>query len=153
MNVMAGEEFGLYFARIPLKATPHIVHGNALRLEWNDVLPAQKCSHVLGNPPFVGAKYMSNSQRSDAQAVVGPIRNGGLLDFVAAWYVKAALYGAEDVASAAPRCAFVSTNSICQGEQVGVLWGWLLAQGFASTSRTAPFNGAMRHEATLRSIA
>ena len=129
MNVMAGEEVGLYFARIPLKATPHIVHGNALRLEWNDVLAAGKCSYVLGNPPFVGAKYMSNEQRADAQAVLGPIRNGGLLDFVAAWYVKAALYRGEDIASASPRCAFVSTNSICQGEQVGVLWAWLLAQG------------------------
>ena len=55
MNLAVSEEFGQYFARIPLKATPHIVHGNALRIEWSDVLPAERCSFVLGNPPFVGA--------------------------------------------------------------------------------------------------
>ena len=55
MNVRVSEEFGNYFARIPLVSTPHIVHGNALRVDWNDVLPAERCSYVLGNPPFVGA--------------------------------------------------------------------------------------------------
>ncbi|MES2229438.1 MAG: DNA methyltransferase [Pseudomonadota bacterium] len=130
MNVLAGEEFGQYFTRIPLKATPHIVHGNALRLDWEDVLPASRCSHVLGNPPFVGAKYMDAAQRADAQAVFDGVANGGLLDLVAAWYVKSARYAKQAAADgAAPRFAFVSTNSITQGEQVGVLWGWLLAQG------------------------
>ena len=126
MNLAVSVEFGQYFARIPLKATPHIVHGNALRIEWNDVLPAERCSFVLGNPPFVGAKFMNDAQRADASAVFNAVAGGGLLDFVAAWYVKAARYIAIEPS---PRCAFVSTNSICQGEQVGVLWGWLLAQG------------------------
>jgi hypothetical protein len=131
MNVKVGEEFGLYFARIPLVATPHIVHGNALALDWNDVLPAARCAFVLGNPPFIGAKFMGDAQRADAQAVFDGVESGGLLDFVAAWYVKATRYalGAVAQSGAAPRCAFVSTNSITQGEQVGVLWGWLLAQG------------------------
>ena len=126
MNLAVSVEFGQYFARIPLKATPHIVHGNALSIEWNDVLPAERCSFVLGNPPFVGAKFMNDAQRADAGAVFNAVAGGGLLDFVAAWYVKAARYIHTEPS---PRCAFVSTNSICQGEQVGVLWGWLLAQG------------------------
>jgi len=149
MNVRVSEEFGMYFARIPLKTSPHIVNGNALTLDWNDVLPAERASYVFGNPPFVGAKFMDDAQREDAQRVFADIKSGGLLDFVAAWYVKATRYlkassrdpqGRGDpergnwIASAAPRndgirVAFVSTNSITQGEQAGVLWGWLLTQG------------------------
>lgn len=138
MNLRASEEFGLYFARIPLVTSPRIVHGNALTLNWDDVLPASRCSYVLGNPPFVGAKFMSDSQRCDTRAVFAGIDNAGLLDLVAAWYVKAARYlsqpqdpalSAAMPPSAPARCAFVSTNSITQGEQVGALWGWLLAQG------------------------
>lgn len=138
MNLRASEEFGLYFARIPLVASPRIVHGNALTLNWDDVLPASRCSYVLGNPPFVGAKFMSDSQRCDTRAVFAGIDNAGLLDLVAAWYVKATRYlsqpqdpalSAAMPPSAPARCAFVSTNSITQGEQVGALWGWLLAQG------------------------
>lgn len=126
MNVRLSEDFGFYYARIPLRTRPHIVHGNALTLDWNEVLPAERCSYVLGNPPFVGAKYMDDAQRADTRAVFSGIDNAGLLDFVAAWYVKAARYLAPNPAV---RCAFVSTNSIVQGEQVGVLWGWLLAKG------------------------
>lgn len=134
MNQKVGEEFGRYFARIPLQKSPHIVHGNALQLDWAQVLAPERCTYVLGNPPFVGAKYMDDSQRADAQAVFSEVANGGLLDFVCAWYVKAAHYARTSLAAGrteetAPRVAFVSTNSITQGEQVGVLWGWLLAQG------------------------
>jgi len=160
MNMRVSEEFGSYFARIPLKATPHIVHGNALQSDWTDVLPPERCSYVLGNPPFVGKSNQSAEQKADMQLVCGDIKNAGLLDFVAAWYIKAARYlaatpspgqgegrdggGMAQVPSsphltptpALPlpggggiRCAFVSTNSITQGEQVGVLWGWMLAQG------------------------
>ena len=132
MNLRVSEEFGLYFARIPLTTSPRIVHGNALQLDWSEVLPAQRCSFVLGNPPFLGKKEQSVDQKADLAPVFAPIKGGGVLDFVAAWYVKAAIYiqmnGAGNE-SAPIRCAFVSTNSITQGEQVGVLWGWLLAQG------------------------
>lgn len=125
MNLRVSEEFGMYFARIPLKTSPHIVHGNALTLDWNSVLPAERASYVMGNPPFVGAKFMDDAQRADTRAMFDGIANAGLLDFVSAWYVKAARY----IQSQTTRCAFVSTNSITQGEQVGALWGWLLAQG------------------------
>jgi hypothetical protein len=133
MNMRLSEEFGLYFARIPLRTSPHIVHENALQVDWNEVLPAERCSFVLGNPPFVGAKFMDDAQREDTRAVFSGIDNAGLLDFVAAWYVKAAHFicgsAPTSVGQMPVRCAVVSTNSITQGEQVGVLWGWLLAQG------------------------
>lgn len=132
MNLRVSEEFGLYFARIPLRATPHIVHGNALRLDWNEVLPSKRCSFLLGNPPFVGYNNQSTDQKSDAAPIFDPLKGGGMLDFVAAWYIKAAHYiqASEDgIEPANVRCAFVSTNSITQGEQVAVLWGWLQAQG------------------------
>jgi hypothetical protein len=137
MNLKVSEEFGLYFARIPLKTSPKIVNGNALTLDWNDVLPAERCSYVMGNPPFVGAKFMDDAQRADTRAVFDGIGNAGLLDFVAAWYVKAARYmsassrdpkgrGDPDsgnwIASATPRndgirAAFVSTNSITRANR------------------------------------
>lgn len=134
MNLRVSEEFGLYFARIPLHSTPHIVHGNALTLDWSHVLPVEQCSYVLGNPPFIGAKFMGDVQRTNTRVVFAGIENAGLLDFVAAWYVKAARYIGSYAPLHAPisspiRCAFVSTNSITQGEQVGVLWSWMLAQG------------------------
>ncbi len=139
MNVRVSEEFGMYFARIPLKTSPHIVNGNALTLDWNDVLPAERANYVFGNPPFVGAKFMDDAQREETRQVFAGINGGGLLDLVAAWYVKATRYlyvGASPArdshAGRAPTrtaVAFVSTNSITQGEQVGVLWSWLLAQG------------------------
>ena len=92
MNMRVSEEFGQYFARIPLKSTPHIVHGNALQLDWQSVLPAERCSYVLGNPPFLGKSNQSAAQKADMQVVCGDIKNAGLLDFVAAWYIKAARY-------------------------------------------------------------
>lgn len=131
LNLRVSEEFGQYFARIPLRSRPHIVHGNALTLDWAEVLPPERCSHLLGNPPFVGAKLMNDTQRAEAAAVFHGVANAGLLDYVAAWYVKATryLHAARDAGLTPPQAAFVSTNSITQGEQVGVLWGWLLAQG------------------------
>ena len=157
MNLRVSEEFGLYFARIPLKTSPHIVHGNALRLDWNDVLPAVRCSYVLGNPPFVGAKYMDDAQRDDVRAVFAGIDNAGLLDFVAAWYVKAAAYLKSAPPPSQPlatRCAFVSTNSITQGEQVGVLWGWLLAQGMhiQFAHRTFSWSNEARGKAAVHCV-
>ena len=67
MNLKVSEEFGMYFARIPLKTSPHIVNGNALTLDWNDVLPAERARYVMGNPPFIGAKFMDDAQRADAK--------------------------------------------------------------------------------------
>lgn len=125
MNLMISEEFGQYFARIPLQESSTILHSNALTTDWATLSPIGQFTYIMGNPPFVGAKFMSTEQKSDAATVFDGIRNAGLLDFVAAWYVKAAELGK----ASGCRCSFVSTNSICQGEQVGVLWGWMLNQG------------------------
>lgn len=125
MNQKVGEAFGQPVRRLPLKKSAKIVHANALRIDWNTVLPAAKCSYVLGNPPFVGAKYQNDVQRADMDAVCKGIKNAGLLDFVCGWYVLASSY----IRKSQIRCAFVSTNSICQGEQVGVLWPEMFARG------------------------
>jgi len=151
INLKISEEFGNYFSRIPLKATPHIVHGNALRLDWTDVLKPERCSYILGNPPFVGSKYMDDAQRNDANLVFSGMDSAGLLDFVAAWYVKAARYVQGD---AAIRCAFVSTNSITQGEQVGVLWGWMLTHGIKIhfAHRTFSWSNEARGKAAVHCV-
>ena len=118
------------FNRLPLDKKANIVCANALTTDWASVLPPELCDYVIGNPPFVGAKFLNDAQRADVAHAFGDLHNAGLLDLVAAWYVKAARYVlTHGKASAHTRCAFVSTNSITQGEQVGVLWGWMLAQG------------------------
>lgn len=101
---------------LPLTTAAHIVEGNALRINWNDVLPASECDCIMGNPPFVGASNMNKDQKSDIINLIP--QKGGTADYVAAWYVKAAEY----MQQTAVRAAFVSTNSITQGEQVAVIW-------------------------------
>ncbi len=147
MNMKVGEAFGLYFARIPLTTSPRIVHGNALQLDWAELVPPDRLSYMLGNPPFIGSKFMTPAQRAELLAVTGPLQGHGILDYVTAWYFKAVRYlqgeyggGDPELAAAmdelfgrpanpALRVAFVSTNSITQGEQVGVLWQWMLERG------------------------
>ena len=126
MNLEAAERFGTTRPTVPLVDTPHIHHANALQTDWASILPPQQCSYVLGNPPFVGAKYMSDEQRADVAPLFASIKGGGLLDFVAAWYVKASAYIQQNPAI---DVAFVSTNSITQGEQVAALWPTLLQAG------------------------
>lgn len=126
MNALVSEEFGQYFIRLPLNKSAHIVHGNALQLDWNSVIAATQCHYVMGNPPFIGAKFMNETQRTDVAAIFHDTRNAGLLDYVTCWYRKATDY---ITVHPAIRAAFVSTNSITQGEQVGVLWPDLLRRG------------------------
>jgi hypothetical protein len=121
MNQKVGEAFGQPVRRLPLKKSAKIAHANALQTDWNDVLPAKKCSYVLGNPPFVGAMLMTDLQREDLAGVTGDAKGIGVLDYVAGWYFKAAAY----IKGKPIRCALVSTNSITQGEQVGILWDHL----------------------------
>jgi hypothetical protein len=129
MNQRLSEAFGLYFVRLPLKKSAHIRHDNALRTEWPALLPPERCSYVLGNPPFVGAKYQNSDQRADLEYVAGEVKNSGLLDYVTLWYLKAALY----IQRTSIQVAFVSTNSITQGEQVGILWAELFRRGIQIT--------------------
>lgn len=127
MNVLISEGFGMYFARIPLTTSANIVHGNALQLDWQHIVVPENLNYIMGNPPFVGAKFMDATQRKDIKAVFDGIKNYGLLDFVSAWYVKSAQYLENNNHI---NCAFVSTNSITQGEQVSILWGHLLEKQF-----------------------
>lgn len=126
MNLEASQKFGKPLLRLPLKKSAKIVHANALRIDWNDVVPAGECSYVMGNPPFVGAKFQSPEQRADVAAIAGSVPDSGLLDYVTMWYFRAAAY-----LSPTAVCAFVSTNSICQGEQAGVLWEALFQLGLS----------------------
>ena len=126
MNLKVSEEFGSYFARIPLKQAANIVHGNALRMDWSDVLPAERCSYVLGNPPFIGHHLQDAQQKADLVATYGAdAKAAGVMDYVTAWYLIAARY----IRGTRIKAAFVSTNSITQGEQVGILWRNLLREG------------------------
>ncbi len=118
MNNRLSLEFGHSYVRIPLKMSPHVVHGDALETDWSDLLPPGECSFVLGNPPFVGAKYQTPDQRAQVRGVAALGKSGGTLDYVAAWFIKAGEY----VQGGRARIGFVATNSITQGEQVAQLW-------------------------------
>lgn len=130
-NQQLSSALGSYYARFPIKDTAVIRNTSALRLDWNDVLPANACDYLLGNPPFVGMAWMNpvqQAERNDAFAALSvPGSRTGRLDYVAAWYAKALTYlhGSDRA-----RAAFVSTNSITQGEQARTLGPLLLASGF-----------------------
>jgi hypothetical protein len=124
-NTRLAEDFGQHYARIPLVTAPGIRHGDALEVDWNDVLPAERCSFVFGNPPFIGAKYQSEHQRAQVRRLAALPGSGGTLDYVTAWFIRAAQYANRGDA----RIAFVSTNSITQGEQVAQLWPILFRAG------------------------
>lgn len=113
MNTQASLEFGAAFLRIPLRKSPNIVHADALETDWTTVAP-DDLSYIIGNPPFVGAKYQSDEQRAQVRSIAALGKAGGTLDYVCAWFIKAAAFGTPT--------AFVSTNSITQGEQVAQLW-------------------------------
>ncbi|MGD9874225.1 MAG: class I SAM-dependent DNA methyltransferase [Kiritimatiellia bacterium] len=151
MNMLVSEEFGQYFARIPLRSSANIVRGNALRIDWNDVVPASKLSYIMGNPPFVGHHYQNEQQKTDQAAVLHKIAAHGVLDYVANWYVKATeLMQRHHFIQA----AFVSTNSITQGEQVGILWPLLLSQGIRINfaHRTFQWNNEARGKAAVHCV-
>ncbi|MFA6101184.1 MAG: DNA methyltransferase [Victivallaceae bacterium] len=170
MNQRLSEEFGMYYVRLPLRKAAKIIHGNALRLDWNylmhgtyfdasadivnvsivkeapehyetlnvlakkmnivdeDEIQKQRNMHqtkfdyILGNPPFIGKHLQNDSQKADADLIFHKVSSAGLLDYVACWYVKAAQY----IQNTQIKVGFVSTNSITQGEQVGILWNELL---------------------------
>jgi hypothetical protein len=168
MNIQISSEFGQYFVRLPLKKAAKIVHGDALRTDWQSLLnpvneinvvakhaniylvedsmveyktlnvltetfnvhkgkkpddiAEKKFDYILGNPPFIGSKIMSQSQRDAVVREFDNVQGAGVLDYVTAWYIKAAKY----IENTKTKVAFVSTNSIVQGEQTGILWGHML---------------------------
>ena len=107
---------------LPLKTNANIIEGNALQLDWETVVPKNELNYIMGNPPFVGASMMTKEQKSEAVAVFGKGKRVNSIDYVGAWYHKAAAY----IQNTDVKVAFVSTNSITQGEQVAALWDKLL---------------------------
>ena len=111
---------------LPLRSYSNIREGNALRIPWEEVVPPERLSHIIGNPPFIGARIMSPEQKDDLLKVFGPRwHNLGNMDYVCGWYKKAA----ELMKGTSIRTALVSTNSVAQGEQVANLWPPLMADG------------------------
>jgi hypothetical protein len=121
MNQKISAAFGQLYQRLPLKKSPHIHCGNALRLDWKKVLPSEQCSYVLGNPPFVGKHYQNKDQRADMVHVFSNFKNTGDIDFVVSWFYRAAEY----IQGTRIQVGLVATNSITQGEQVPLVWGLL----------------------------
>ena len=105
---------------LPLEDAAEVIHANSLRTPW------QAADYIFGNPPFIGSTYQTKEQKNDLESICGHIKGYGLLDYVCNWYVKAAGIMAQNPQV---KTAFVSTNSICQGQQVEILWGSLLNQG------------------------
>lgn len=125
-NREASAQFGQHYVRFPISAAPNIVHGDALELDWNDVLPASKCDYCFGNPPFVGHRRRSPEQAEQMKRLWGRSYIK-LLDFVTTWFLLAQRYDQDG----RTRFAFVATNSITQGEQTQPLFGDFLAGGFS----------------------
>lgn len=124
LNLESANKFGKTRATVPLVTTPHIHHANALRINWNDIVKAEECSFVFGNPPFFGAMLLNDEQRNDIEIVFDNLKGSGTLDYVSCWYWIAAQY----ISNYKIDCAFVSTNSITQGEQVATLWAPLMTK-------------------------
>ncbi len=144
MNQRLSQEFGVYFLRLPLQKAANILHANALQTDWVALIKPRiietyfydmgkkevagkveavrdNYAYILGNPPFVGKSLQSQRQKDDLEVVFKELKGAGVLDYVTAWYLKAAQY----VQDTKIKVAFVSTNSVAQGEQVGILWNEL----------------------------
>lgn len=150
MNLEVSEVFGQYVARLPLENAPHIRCDNAVRIDWNDVLPADECDYVLGNPPFVGKKEQNAAQKQDIRVVWRGLRGAGSLDYVTCWYRKAIGY----IDRTPIHVAFVSTNSISQGEQIAILWEALhrLGARIEFAHRTFPWESDARGKAHVHVV-
>lgn len=122
MNNRLSSEFGHLYVRIPLTTSPHVINANALKADWNGLVKASDLSYILGNPPFIGHQYRTDAQAEDHTLVWGKKGRFGRLDYVTCWYRKALDYVRDNPAI---QTAFVSTNSITQGEQASILWSYM----------------------------
>lgn len=151
MNSALGLEFGPVYTRIPLKKSPHIVQGNALEVDWSTMLDPDRCSYVLGNPPFVGHQYRTPAQQADMHRVWGRAGQVNRLDYVTCWFKLAVEY-----VKANPRIGigFVATNSITQGEQASILWSQLFKEGVSIffAHRSFQWNSEARGKATVQCV-
>lgn len=125
MNVKFQEELYVLPETLPLKPSGHIVCGNACRLDWNTVCPhtAEDEVYIMGNPPYLGTKWQNSTQKEDVDIAMPDLAYRRKVDYIASWFYKASKY----IYFTEAKCAFVSTNSICQGEQVGAFWPHILS--------------------------
>jgi type II restriction/modification system DNA methylase subunit YeeA len=135
MNLEAENEINLKSAFLPLRDAGNITQGNALRLDWNEILPHQSDDEIylIGNPPYIGSKLQNKEQKEDLKGAIGEPFKYKLMDYIAGWFFK----GVDFINSASSKLAFVTTNSIFQGEQVSYIWKELLTKAtidFAYTS-------------------
>ena len=107
---------------LPLETYENIFEGSALSVNWEEVIPSTECSYIIGNPPFIGAKIMSKEQRNDIKKIFSEFNKAGEFDYVTAWYKLACDY----MENTQIKCAFVSTNSICQGQHVITFWKYII---------------------------
>ena len=124
MNNEFNSAFNVRTEALPLRPSGHIVCGNACRIDWNAVCPhtAEDEVYVMGNPPYLGSKLQSKDQKEEIASVFGNVKNSKILDYISIWFNLASQY----ISRSNSRFAFVSTNSICQGEQIAVLWPLIL---------------------------
>lgn len=150
MNMRLSQEFGEYFKRLPLKKSATIVHGNALRLNWEDIVPKSQLNYILGNPPFIGTAYQNKEQKEDMALVFNGLKSFGMLDYVCAWYILASKF----IQDTSVEVAFVSTNSITQGEQPALLWNELYRLGVKIKfgHRTFKWNNEAKGKAAVHVI-
>ena len=127
LNMTTAERFGTTRPTTPITYSPHIVEGNALQVDWEEVLPANDCDFVMGNPPFIGCNNQTKEQSQDMINTASHVKGHKSLDYVAGWYIKAMDYmQSVSKQNHYVETAFVSTNSIVQGGQVSILWQYLL---------------------------
>ena len=110
---------------LPLKSYNNIIEGNALRIDWNEVVNPKELNFIMGNPPFIGHQWRTSEQNEDMKIAFHDLKEHGKLDYVCSWYNKAVDFMKDSKVKA----AFVSTNSICQGESVSILWKFLKEKG------------------------
>ena len=151
MNNRLSLEFGQTFLRIPLQSSPHIVVGNALVLDWQEILPAERCAYIFGNPPFIGHQWRSETQQEDMARIWGKHGQVNRLDYVTCWFNKSRYYVARNQSI---EISFVATNSITQGEQCGVFWPVIFAGGLTIrfAHRTFQWNSEARGTAAVHCV-
>jgi len=151
MNNRLSLEFGQTYTRIPLEKSPHIAVGNALGMDWQEFLPAEKCTYLFGNPPFIGHQWRTPEQQDDMARIWGRKGQVNRLDYVTCWFHKGMRYAAKNRSM---EIAFVSTNSITQGEQCSILWPVIFAGGLSIrfAHRTFQWNSEARGSAAVHCV-
>ena len=151
MNNRLSLAFGQSYVRIPLRKSPNIAVGNALEMDWQTILPAEKCTYLFGNPPFIGHQWRTTEQQDDMARIWGKKGQVNRLDYVTCWFNKGMHYAA---GSRSTEIAFVATNSITQGEQCGILWPVIFAGGLSIrfAHRTFQWNSEARGSAAVHCV-